>query len=102
LADCTIINRKTEVLHWKDIKAIKTNFEDINTKYGRIKENFIKIIVNEPKEYIKRQKNILLKIFLIINYKLHDTPIIIHEGILSCNFFELEHNLSEGFNKYNV
>ena len=86
-------------INWKDINTIKNNNVDVNTRGGKITENYIRIIIKNPKEYIKQQKNLFSKIVFLLYLRIHDSPILIQESALKCNYFELVHVLFEQINE---
>jgi hypothetical protein len=85
---------------WEDIVEIKINKVDINSMHGKIKDNFYKIIINNPEKYISRQKNPVFKIVCRLNYLFHGTPILMTESLLKCNSYEIEYNLFEQMNEW--
>ncbi len=65
-----------------------------------VNKHFINIVVKNPEHYIDRQKNILLKKLVQINYKTYGTVIGIPSVALNCDFKELQQLLQDAFIKF--
>jgi hypothetical protein len=77
----------TGLILWKDIKQIKT----INIA----NQNMVVIIVRNPEEYIDRQANSFKKKMMQLNYKKHESPIVISANGLKCSFNDLYNLLKD-------
>lgn len=75
------------IIYFKDIIKIQTK----NLK----KNNFILIFVKNEHEYLKRVKNPLLKINLMIYKRSYNTPFIIEIKNLNCTIQQLEQDLKK-------
>jgi hypothetical protein len=77
---------------WKDIIGI-----EIFIIHG---QKIIAILVNNPDEYISRQKNLFRQKTLEWNYNLCGSPISLSANTLICKHNELERILREQYEKY--
>lgn len=69
------------LIKWENIERIEKN-KVFNQK-------FIRIIVNNPNDFIERQKNILMRKSIETNYKKYGSPIQISANSLKIRFEEL-------------
>jgi hypothetical protein len=74
---------------WKDIIGIKT-----------FSKHWIVISVNNPREYINRQKKLYRKKILEENYNNHGSPIVLNTMFWNCKHLELERILKEQYKRY--
>jgi hypothetical protein len=79
---------------WENIIEIK----DIKIK----KQKIFLIMVNNPEEYVEKQRNPFFRKMVEANYKLYGTPIGISANMLKCNFNELKNILQKQFLKYKM
>ena len=77
---------------WKDITGIK--------KISVANQNFIMIIVNNPKEYINKQTGFIKRIAMGLNFRNYGSPISISANGLKCNFDDLYGTLTKKCNFY--
>lgn len=82
------------IIPWKDVVEIsETTF---------VNQSFINIIVKNPDEYIKRQKNFFKRKLVQINYTSFGTVIAIPSVAINCDFNELKRILQQEFEKYKI
>lgn len=74
---------------WKDIKKIE--------KTTVLNQSFIAIIVDNPEEYIDRQKSFIKRKTMELNFKNSQSPINISANGLKCNFNELYNIVIDAF-----
>lgn len=67
-----------------------------------VNQSFINIVVKNPDEYIKRQKNIFKRKLVQINYSSFGTVIAIPSVSLNCEFNELKRILQQEFEKHKI
>lgn len=82
-----------QFIPWSDITKI-----DSTTV---INQKFVKIIVNNPTDYINRVKNPFKRNALEMNYKMYGTPICISANSLKTNVKDLQNLLITRFEQYN-
>ena len=78
------------LIPWGDVKAI--------TVETAANQKFLMVIVNNPHEYIDRQKGFIKKKAMQMNYNTYGSPISISANGLKCNFDELYRTLQDKFN----
>ena len=72
---------KPNVIYFKDI----LEFSKLEIK-GKM---FIMVKVENPQEYIKKEKNILDKLIMKLNFKFYGSPFMINKTIVKYNFNDL-------------
>lgn len=77
---------------WKDISEIKVK------KIYR--QNFLMPIVNNPENYLNKQKNIIAQKAMLMNLRKYGSPISISANGLQCNFKELKNILDQKFAEF--
>lgn len=81
-------------IHWKNV----TNIKAIKVAG----ENLLMIIVNNPDEFINRQKNPILKKMAKLNHINYGSPISLSANGLKCKFSELDKILNDQFEKWKI
>lgn len=79
---------------WNDIVEISETIV--------VNQSFINIVVKNPDEYIKRQKNIFKRKLVQINYSSFGTAIAIPSVALNCEFNKLKRILQQEFEKHKI
>ncbi|PQL93359.1 STM3941 family protein [Apibacter adventoris] len=79
------------LIKWKDVTDIKT--------YKFYNQNYILIMVKNPKEYLNKFKHVK-KFLYKRNLNNNGTPIFLSSAGLQCNSKEMEKLLKEEFNRY--
>ena len=93
---------------WENIIQINISWDNIpgvfipstNVIALPTRKCYIMIIINNPDEYIKRQKSIYSRIIAKKNYKICKTPICIQTDTLKCNITELKNIIQEQMEKW--
>lgn len=80
------------LLLWKDIEEIST----LNV----VNQRFLMFRIKNPEEYINRQKGIIKKKGMEINYRSYGSPICISSNTLKINFDEFSVLVNQKFKKY--
>lgn len=79
------------LIKWENIERIE--------KSKVVNQNFIRVIVNNPNEFIERQTNLLTRKNVETNFKKFGSPIQISTNGLKIGFNELYELITEEFNK---
>lgn len=79
---------------WMDIIEIKETIV--------VNQQFINILVKNPDKYIERQKNVLKRKLVQINYKSFGTVIAIPSVAINSEFKELKRILQQEFEKHKI
>ncbi|MDA0774479.1 MAG: hypothetical protein O3A16_06700 [Bacteroidetes bacterium] len=79
------------LIKWENIESIE--------KSKVVNQNFIRVIVNNPNEFIERQTNFLIRKNVETNIKKFGSPIQISANGLKIGFNELYELITEEFNK---